>query len=49
MTKNVEDCALMLQAMSGHDPKDSTSVDVKVENYSSNLSEKVKALKISLL
>ena len=48
MTKNVEDCALMLQAISGHDPKDSTSVDVKVENYSSNLSEKVKGLKIGI-
>jgi len=48
MTKNVEDCALMFQAMSGHDEKDSTSVDVKVENYSSNLSEKVKGLKIGI-
>ena len=48
MTKNVEDCALMFQAMSGHDEKDSTSVDAKVENYSSNLSEKVKGLKIGI-
>ena len=39
MTKNVEDCALLLQAMSGYDPKDSTSVDAKVENYSSKLTE----------
>ena len=48
MTKNVEDCALMFQAMSGHDEKDSTSVDAKVENYSSNLNEKVKGLKIGI-
>ena len=48
MTKNVEDCALMFQAMSGHDEKDSTSVDAKVENYSSNLSEKIKGLKIGI-
>ena len=34
MTNNVEDSALLLQAMSGYDPKDSTSVDKKVENYS---------------
>ena len=48
MTKNVEDCALLLQAMSGYDSKDSTSVDTKVENYSSKLTEKVKGLKIGI-
>ena len=48
MTKNVEDCALLLQAMSGYDSKDSTSVDIKVDNYSSNLTEKVKGLKIGI-
>jgi len=48
MTKNVEDCALLLQAMSGYDSKDSTSVDTKVDNYSSKLTEKVKGLKIGI-
>jgi len=48
MTNNVEDSALLLQAMSGYDPKDSTSVDKKVENYSSNLTEKIKDLKIGI-
>ena len=48
MTNNVEDCALLLQAMSGFDPKDSTSVDKKVDNYTSNLTEKVKGLKIGI-
>ena len=48
MTKNVEDCALLLQAMSSYDPKDSTSIDIKVENYSSKLTEKVKGLKIGI-
>ncbi len=48
MTKNVEDCALLLQAMSGYDSKDSTSVDRKVDNYSSKLTEKVKGLKIGI-
>ena len=42
MTKNVEDCALLLEAISGYDPKDSTSIDAKVENYSSYLTEKIK-------
>ena len=48
MTKNVEDSALLLQAMSGYDPKDSTSVNVKVENYSSKLTDKVKGLKVGI-
>ena len=48
MTNNVEDSALLLQAMSGYDSKDSTSVNKKVENYSSNLTEKVKGLKIGI-
>ncbi len=48
MTQNVEDCALLLQAMSGYDPKDSTSIDTKVENYSSNLTDKVKGLRIGI-
>jgi len=48
MTKNVEDCALLLQVMSGYDPKDSTSVDIKVDNYSSKLTDKAKGLKIGI-
>ena len=48
MTKNVEDCALLLEAMAGYDPKDSTSIDIKVENYSSKLNEKIKGLKIGI-
>ena len=48
MTQNVEDCALLLQAMSGYDPKDSTSIDTNVDNYSSNLTDKVKGLKIGI-
>jgi len=48
MTNNIEDCALLLQAMSGYDSKDSTSVDKKVDDYTSCLTEKVKGLKIGI-
>ena len=48
MTKNVEDCALLLEAMSSYDLKDSTSVNIKVDQYSKNLSEKVKGLKVGI-
>jgi aspartyl-tRNA(Asn)/glutamyl-tRNA(Gln) amidotransferase subunit A len=48
MTKTVSDCALMLEAMSGFDPKDSTSIDKKKEHYSKKLSKNIKGLKIGI-
>ena len=48
MTKNVEDCALLLEAMAGYDQKDSTSINKKKENYSKKLSPNVKGLKIGI-
>ena len=48
MTKTVEDCALLLQCISGYDPNDSTSIDIKVDNFSSDLTEKVKGLTIGI-
>jgi len=48
MTKTVEDCALMLEAMVGFDEKDSTSINKKKENYSKNLTENIKGLKIGI-
>lgn len=48
MTCNAEDAALMLQAMAGFDPKDSTSVDEPVPNYSASLNDSLQGLKIGL-
>ena len=48
MTQTVSDCALMLEAMSGFDPKDSTSIDRKKENYSKKLTQDIKGLKIGI-
>ncbi len=48
MTKNVEDCALLLEAMSGYDKKDSTSINKKKERYSKNLNKNIKGLKIGI-
>lgn len=45
---SVEDCALLLQAISGHDPKDSTSVNLPVPDYRAVLSRDVKGMKIGL-
>jgi aspartyl-tRNA(Asn)/glutamyl-tRNA(Gln) amidotransferase subunit A len=48
LTRDVADCAVMLGAVAGHDPKDSTSVDTPVPDYSALLSQGVKGLKIGL-
>jgi len=48
MTQTVSDCALMLEAMSGFDPKDSTSIDRKKEKYSKKLNKNIKGLKIGI-
>lgn len=44
----VSDCALLLQAIAGFDPADSTSVDTPVPDYAAGLSQPVAGLKIGL-
>ncbi len=46
--KSAEDCALMLNAMAGHDPLDSTSATEPVEDFSAKLGEKLDGLHIGL-
>lgn len=48
MAQTAEDTALMLQAMAGFDPKDSTSVDCAVPDYSADLNNSLTGLKIGL-
>ena len=48
LTRDVTDCAIMLGALAGHDPKDSTSVDTPVPDYVAGLAGDVKGLKIGL-
>ncbi len=48
MARSAEDAALMLAAMAGFDPKDSTSVDQPVPDYSRALNDSVEGLKIGL-
>ena len=46
---SAEDAALVLGAMSGFDPNDSTSVDRPVPDYAASLSRPMKGLRIGLL
>jgi len=48
MSRTAEDAALLLNVMAGFDPKDSTSVDQAVPDYSATLNDSVKGLKIGL-
>lgn len=48
MTKTVQDAAIMLQAMAGYDPKDSTSINVPVPCYEKALTGEVKGLRIGI-
>ncbi|MGH7926409.1 MAG: amidase family protein, partial [Candidatus Binatia bacterium] len=48
MTKDVRDAALLLEAIAGHDPADSTSVKQAVPNYAEALTGEVKKLRIGV-
>lgn len=48
ITKDVEDAALVLQAVAGHDPRDSTSVDISVDDYAAALRRPVQGLRLGI-
>jgi aspartyl-tRNA(Asn)/glutamyl-tRNA(Gln) amidotransferase subunit A len=48
LTKDVADCALLLQTIAGYDPQDSTSAPVPVPDYSQALHQDIKGLKIAV-
>jgi aspartyl-tRNA(Asn)/glutamyl-tRNA(Gln) amidotransferase subunit A len=48
ITRDVADCAVMLGAVAGYDPKDSTSVDLTVPDYTKALVNDIKGMKIGL-
>jgi aspartyl-tRNA(Asn)/glutamyl-tRNA(Gln) amidotransferase subunit A len=49
ITVSAEDAALVLQAMAGFDPRDSTSVDAPVPDYRAALSAPLSGLKVGIL
>ena len=48
LAKTVEDAAIMLTSMAGHDPKDSTSLPVETPNFASFVGKSVKGLRIGV-
>ena len=48
MTRSVRDAALMLRAMAGHDPKDSTAAPVPVPDYAAALTGDIRGTKVGI-
>ena len=48
MARDVTDCAIMLEAMAGFDPKDSTSLDMPVPHWEAGLSPDMKGKRVGV-
>jgi len=46
--RSVRDCAILLRSMAGHDPKDTTSVDIAVPDYEKSVGGSVKGMRIGI-
>ncbi len=49
MTRDVRDSALLLQAIAGHDPRDSTTANVEVPDYLAGLEDGVSSLRVGVV
>jgi aspartyl-tRNA(Asn)/glutamyl-tRNA(Gln) amidotransferase subunit A len=48
LTKDVEDCALLMNTIAGFDPRDSTSVNIPAPDYLDTLGKDIKGIKIGI-
>ena len=49
MTKSVEDCAVVLQAIAGHDPRDGMSSSLPVPDYRSTLKDGIRGGRVGVI
>jgi len=49
MARTAEDCAIMLNEMCSHDPKDTTSLDENIPDFTQNLNSSIQGMKIGLV
>ncbi len=49
IVKDVEDCALMMNVIAGHDVRDATSLPVNIPDYTQSLKRDVKGLRIGVV
>lgn len=48
LTKDVRDCAMLMNVISGHDPLDSTSVEIEVPDFTTALTGDIKKIKVGI-
>ena len=48
IARTVRDAAILLRSMAGHDPKDTTSVDIAVPDYEAAIGKSVKGMRIGI-
>lgn len=48
ITKDVEDCAIVMNIIGGHDPSDSTSADIALPDFTAGLKGGIKGLKVGI-
>ncbi|MGY4469261.1 Asp-tRNA(Asn)/Glu-tRNA(Gln) amidotransferase A subunit family amidase [Bradyrhizobium sp. LB9.1b] len=48
IARSTRDAAMLLRSMAGHDPKDTTSVDIPVPDYEAAIGKSVKGMKIGI-
>ena len=49
MTRNIEDCAQMLEVIAGYDKTDSTSHNIENKKYTNEINEDIKGMKIGII
>jgi aspartyl-tRNA(Asn)/glutamyl-tRNA(Gln) amidotransferase subunit A len=49
MARTAEDCAILLNALAGYDPRDPASADVPVSDYTQELNDGIRRLRIAML
>jgi aspartyl-tRNA(Asn)/glutamyl-tRNA(Gln) amidotransferase subunit A len=48
ITRDIHDCAILMNILSGYDPMDSTSLDHPVPDYTSSLKEEISSIRIGV-
>lgn len=48
LTKDVKDCAVLLNTIAGHDPHDATSIEAPVPDYTAGLGKRIKGIRVGI-
>ena len=48
LTKDVKDCAVLLNTIAGHDPHDATSIEASVPDYTAGLGKGIKGIRVGI-